>query len=222
MFKASLVSTQFTRVSVALSLCNRSGPSSCLRENSVYIQARLRAASVHQETYCWWLIQMGIPTCILALGLLALAFHVLILNAVPVSRSPVQLLALKSPCSSLIQEAEFAGVGCSNQAPADTHPVHFVLCLLFPHTHCSQKKKSPWSSQKHPTGRFAQFPSALPCISNLNLQHQRQQRKDEDGSYPSYSLCPWFICFVASWGRVHNFSPPPPTRTPLYHQSSCY
>lgn len=85
---------------------------------------------------------MGIPTCILALGLLALAFHVLILNAVPVSRSPVQLLALKSPCSSLIQEAEFAGVGCSNQAPADTHPVHFILCLLFPHTHCSQKKKN--------------------------------------------------------------------------------
>lgn len=111
-------------------------------------------------------------------------------------------------------------------AAATRHPQTHTQCILysvffFP-TLIAPKKKSPWSSQKHPTGRFAQFPSALPCISNLNLQHQRQQRKDEDGSYPSYSLCPWFICFVASWGRVHNFSPPPPTHTPLYHQSSCY
>lgn len=118
---------------------------------------------------------------------------------------------------SRIRRSGLQQPGTRRHAPS----AFYTLSSFSPHS-LLPKKKSPWSSQKHPTGRFAQFPSALPCISNLNLQHQRQQRKDEDGSYPSYSLCPWFICFVASWVRVHNFSPPPPTRTPLYHQSSCY
>lgn len=58
--------------------------------------------------YCW-LIQIHIPTCTLALQLLALAFHVLILNTVPMPRSLIQLLAFTSHCSSLIQKSEFAG-----------------------------------------------------------------------------------------------------------------
>lgn len=107
----------------------------------MYIHPKPRAASIPQQVYLLLANPDSYTDVHPDSAVAGTCFPRTHSQHIPCVKFPIQLLALQSHCSSLIQEAEFAEAGCSNWAPADVHPVHFILAIFFfPHLLLPKKK----------------------------------------------------------------------------------